>query len=329
MKLPKLNREDIKVESYKFNDEIISTRVCVFDYIIGGGLIPGSIIQILSESGLGKTTICLQIARYLVYDGKKVLFIDTEGSISSNTLEFVGLKDYYDETFIYIRESTFEMIEKIIDSSINNIHPDLIVIDSIASIINSGFIESKNNKEKLSIMSTNSFLNSRPLSLFFNKYNSIAKKEKITFLMTNQYRNTVSPKSGTIKKPSGGKNCVYNSDIILKIEPPRAKTKFKKYYDNNNSEDSISLEFSIIKSNTKSPNYIVPFKLIYGIGINNIDLYIYCALKADIIKLINSYYTYDGQKFHGYESLYDYLLNDRPDNMYDIISEQMDKENKS
>ncbi|MGD9963539.1 MAG: ATPase domain-containing protein, partial [Thermoplasmata archaeon] len=49
------------------------------DGLLEGGLEGGAITLLFGEAGTGKTNICLQVARNVASQGKKVIYIDTEG----------------------------------------------------------------------------------------------------------------------------------------------------------------------------------------------------------------------------------------------------------
>ncbi len=59
-----------------------------FDRLLGGGIETGSVTLFYGEAGAGKTNVCLQIARTVATQGKKVAYIDTEG-LSSERLSQV------------------------------------------------------------------------------------------------------------------------------------------------------------------------------------------------------------------------------------------------
>lgn len=50
-----------------------------FDRLLGGGIECGSVTLFYGEAGAGKTNVCLQIAREVALQGKKVAYIDSEG----------------------------------------------------------------------------------------------------------------------------------------------------------------------------------------------------------------------------------------------------------
>ncbi len=63
------------------------------DDLLGGGFESGSMTTLYGEGGSGKTNICLQLARNVVLNGKKVIFIDTEG-VSFQRLEQICGEDF-------------------------------------------------------------------------------------------------------------------------------------------------------------------------------------------------------------------------------------------
>ena len=50
------------------------------DRVLGGGIVPASLVLIGGDPGIGKSTILLQMCRNLVSSGKKVLYISGEES---------------------------------------------------------------------------------------------------------------------------------------------------------------------------------------------------------------------------------------------------------
>ncbi|MEM5853132.1 MAG: ATPase domain-containing protein [Candidatus Aenigmatarchaeota archaeon] len=67
--------------------ERIKTGIKGFDELIEGGFPKGSIVLITGVPGSGKTIFCLQTARNLASDGKKVLYITIDGELPENLEE--------------------------------------------------------------------------------------------------------------------------------------------------------------------------------------------------------------------------------------------------
>ncbi len=69
-----------QVESVSENR--ISTQNPEFDRVLGAGIVPGSVILLSGDPGIGKSTILLQLSLTLSAQGKKILYITGEESES-------------------------------------------------------------------------------------------------------------------------------------------------------------------------------------------------------------------------------------------------------
>ncbi len=105
----------------------ISTQINELNRILGGGLVPGSMILIGGEPGIGKSTLSLQVA--LKLDDLKVLYISGEESPQQIKMRAERLKIKNDHC--YILSET--LLENIFTHTLN-VNPDLLIIDSIQTL---------------------------------------------------------------------------------------------------------------------------------------------------------------------------------------------------
>lgn len=111
-------------------DEVrVSTNIPEFDRILGGGLVQGSLILIAGDPGIGKSTILLQTSGELCKNSKKVLYVSAEESASQIKLRAERLEINSNTLYIY-PQINMESIR----AEIDNINPDVVVIDSIQAI---------------------------------------------------------------------------------------------------------------------------------------------------------------------------------------------------
>lgn len=107
----------------------LETGISEFDLVIGGGMIPGSLLLLGGEPGIGKSTLTLQICENLSKTGKKVLYISGEESSGQISLRGkrlnLGLKN-----FQLLNETHLETILATLEQT----KPDFAVIDSIQVI---------------------------------------------------------------------------------------------------------------------------------------------------------------------------------------------------
>lgn len=280
-----------ELPNYLSQSTIYTTDTFILDYLLGGGLETGGFIQLLGDSGCGKSTIALSAATSICSKGLKVVYVDTESSITTEQLEATGAAPYVGNSLFVIRESTFDKVEEVLDKFIATGEICLFVIDSLASLVNSCFT---NLNDGISITTNSSLYGSRPLTNFMNKYKSLASSENFCLLFTNQWRQRIST-TGSVDKAYGGKNTLYNSDVIIKISKMNTTGPNKEFYSLFNSLDSgMKLDLEIIKSNKRKPN-IYPCYFYYGKGISNLCSFIYALVKRNAIRKNGSYFEFSDE----------------------------------
>jgi DNA repair protein RadA/Sms len=111
--------------------------------VLGGGIVPGSLILIGGEPGIGKSTLMLQIG--LALTNNKVLYVSGEESEQQLKMRAERLTPVQAGEGQGVRSETFytltETNTKNIFSSIETLEPDLVVVDSIQTL-HSHLIES-------------------------------------------------------------------------------------------------------------------------------------------------------------------------------------------
>lgn len=95
--------------------------------VLGGGMVPGSLILIGGEPGIGKSTLSLQIA--LTTNGLRCLYVSGEESAEQIKLRASRIGIGNEECIVY----TETLLENIV-AQIEELHPDFVVIDSIQTI---------------------------------------------------------------------------------------------------------------------------------------------------------------------------------------------------
>ena len=97
--------------------------------VLGGGVVPGSVVLLAGEPGVGKSTLLLQLAQYVAAKGQKVLYVSGEESpqqikLRSDRLGFAG------ERILMLAETDLASVIEKLDS----IRPGLAIIDSIQTL---------------------------------------------------------------------------------------------------------------------------------------------------------------------------------------------------
>lgn len=107
--------------------ERISSALGEMDRVLGGGLVPGSLVLIGGDPGIGKSTLSLQSAMRM--EGKKVLYISGEESEQQLKMRAERLGTGNENCYILTETSTQSILHHL-----GEISPDLVVVDSIQTL---------------------------------------------------------------------------------------------------------------------------------------------------------------------------------------------------
>jgi len=105
----------------------IDTSSQELNRVLGGGLVPGSLVLIGGEPGIGKSTLVLQVVLNL--KGKKTLYVSGEESVKQLKLRAERLNGDNPQCYI-VSETSLEQIF----IHIQNTQPDVVIVDSIQTI---------------------------------------------------------------------------------------------------------------------------------------------------------------------------------------------------
>src|SRR5210317_1505907 len=103
-----------------------------FNRVLGGGLVPGSLVLLGGEPGIGKSTLLLQIALKLTY---KTLYVSGEESQKQIKMRAERINPNSNNCYILTETKTQNIFKQI-----ESLEPDILVIDSIQTL-QSDFIE--------------------------------------------------------------------------------------------------------------------------------------------------------------------------------------------
>jgi len=116
-----------KLDEISFETETrIDTKDQEFNRVLGGGLVPGSVILLGGEPGIGKSTLLLQIALSI---GKKVLYVSGEESEKQIKLRADRIQSNQDNCYVLAETKT-----DLIGLQIEAVQPDLIIVDSVQTL---------------------------------------------------------------------------------------------------------------------------------------------------------------------------------------------------
>jgi DNA repair protein RadA/Sms len=122
--------EDIELEQHAR----MSTGIGEFDRVLGGGVVPGSLVLIGGEPGIGKSTLLLQAAANMARTVGPVLY--SSGEESEHQIKSRGERLAVGSAPLYLLAET--CLERILEE-IDRVKPALVVVDSIQTVFSLKF----------------------------------------------------------------------------------------------------------------------------------------------------------------------------------------------
>lgn len=107
----------------------LATGVGEFDRVLGGGIVPGALILIGGDPGIGKSTLLLQVACTVSQTYGTVLYVSGEESAGQTKMRAERLNKLSDKLLIMTETNLDE-----ITMSANQLKPALMIIDSIQTM---------------------------------------------------------------------------------------------------------------------------------------------------------------------------------------------------
>ncbi|PFG80368.1 DNA repair protein RadA [Lactococcus lactis] len=112
-----------------FDTPRIETDLDEFNRVLGGGVVPGSLVLIGGDPGIGKSTLLLQVSTQLASRGR-VLYVSGEESAQQIKLRAERLGDI-DRDFYLYAETNMQSIR----AEVERLKPNFLIIDSIQTIM--------------------------------------------------------------------------------------------------------------------------------------------------------------------------------------------------
>ena len=111
------------------SEERISTQIGELDRVLSGGIVEGSLTLVGGDPGVGKSTLILQICQTIGAQGRKILYVSGEESVSQIKLRADRL-NITTSNLMVLSETNMESIL----TAVNNAGPDMLIIDSIQTV---------------------------------------------------------------------------------------------------------------------------------------------------------------------------------------------------
>lgn len=107
----------------------LTSGIGELDRVLGGGMIPGSLVLVGGDPGIGKSTLLLQVCRHVAAENKKVLYISGEESLQQIRIRAERIGDFSD-SLLLLCDTNLDDIAEVLKRE----KPAATVIDSVQTM---------------------------------------------------------------------------------------------------------------------------------------------------------------------------------------------------
>lgn len=273
-------------------DDIVSTGIMGLDIALGvGGIKKGSIVEIYAPESAGKTTLALQMCKQYQKLDKPVLYIDTERTLTKETIEGMGIKE---KNFYLMHVDSMEQALGACKTVARSCTFSAIVIDSLAGLAPRAQIDGD-------IGDSHVGLSARIMSDAMSVLTPILDSTGCTLIVINQIRENVGVMFGNPEKVTGGRALKYYASVRLDV---RRIESLKQGGEVIGSRTRVK----VVKNKIAAPFKEVEFDIMFGHGISVEGDILDQAVEKEVITKCSSWYLYDGNRIGmGRENAKQYL----------------------
>lgn len=298
-----INRIKRVNELPRTKDSIVSTGIIGLDIALGvGGIKKGSIIEIYAPESAGKTTLALQMCKQYQKQGKPVLYIDTERTLTRETIESMRIEP---DNFYLMHVCSLEMALEVCKTVALNGAFSAVVIDSLAGLAPKAQIDGD-------VGDSYPGLFSRIMSEALPVLTTYLDDSGCTLIVINQIREKVGVMFGNPERATGGRALKYYATIRLDV---RRIESLKQSGEVTGNRTRVK----VVKNKIASPFKETEFDIMFGEGISIEGDILDNAVEKGIITKYGAWFSYNGNRIgQGRENAKQYLK-EHPAEMEEIL----------
>lgn len=275
----------------------LSTGSLAADYVLGGGVAKGRIIDIVGHTSAGKTTLALTACAELQKEkpDANILYVDAECALDPKYAKMLGVN--MDEIYLIQPdngEDGYKAAEMFIASGV----ADLVIIDSIAAMIPKAMFDVELGDQAQIGMGAR--LDSQGISRIFG----VANKNKTTVILINQWKKAVKVNSydrtdgisGNYYQP-GGETFKFYLTQMVEVQ------RVGKVYEGDQLISSQT-RIRVLKNKIAPPGKEADFFITFNIGIDRVQEAVELGIQSgDVIRSGRSIYQLANHFFENDEEI--------------------------
>lgn len=282
---------------------------------LNGGFPYGRQVLIYGSKSSAKSSFCLQLVADAQAEGKVCAWIDAEMSYDTSWAERMGV----DTSQLIVSEA--RTINDMVDvaTQLMKAGVDLIVVDSITSLLPAIYFEKKSEELKALENTKQIGAESRDFSNAMKMLNYANNKTKPTLLvLISQTRNNIGAMF-TTQQPTGGQSVKFYSSIIIKLfssESEGNAITAKREVGNKLIEENVGRKVNwMVQFSKTSPAFVSGEYDFYfsgdRVGIDKEGETLDIAIKYGLIEVAGAWYKVGDESLQGRSKAIDYLRHNR------------------
>lgn len=241
----------------------VSTGAPDLDYVLGGGIPGGRIVEIYSKSeSEGKSSIAITIARECQRAGGVAAYFDAEHTVLPEYFQGFGLDL---DTLIFLEPGTLEGFFEVVEASAKEFRdqfpapaPIVFILDSVAAAATMSQEEADYDKQGVAAKA-------RVMSSSLSKLAPVLARNGVTLVLINQSRTNIGVMYGDPDSTPGGRAMKFYATQRIAL---RRSAKLTSDGTKNGDLVGIMVEAHVVKNKVARPFQKSSFKLIFGRGVS-------------------------------------------------------------
>lgn len=284
--LKQLNRKFGNINIKRLNeltpikDNIVSTGIIGLDIALGvGGIKKGGIVEIHAPESAGKTMLALQLCKQFQKLGKPVLYIDSERTLTRETIESIGVMP---DNFYLMYVDNLEMALEVCKTAAGTGAFSAIVIDSLTGLVPKAQIEGDVGDSYVGLFP-------RIMSETLPVLTPLLDDSGCTLIVINQIREKPGVMFGCPENATGGRALKYYASLRLDIRRVEGIKCMGAVV-------GFRTRVKVVKNKIAAPLKDAEFDLMFGQGISTEGDVLDQAVEKGVITKRSAWYLYNGDK---------------------------------